>query len=146
MMQFEQDRRSRAEQFILAALLRDAGAIRHCQQLKPADFSHDTHGQIFRAMLTLIDRGEPVTDDRVYEVIYRTRMLHKVGLMAYLHALKTVRADPASTGYYVSIMTGNAPPPWSKQCRWDGAIHTINDPGHSHSIRDPGHTHGSMKV
>ncbi|MBB5469356.1 replicative DNA helicase [Paraburkholderia sp. CI2] len=100
-MKFENDLRTRAEMLVLSALLQDNGSIRHIASLTPLHFSHDTHGQIFRHIVTLIEARVPADLVTVYESMGRSRQrLRHVDLLAYLGELCRLPARPANIGYY----------------------------------------------
>lgn len=104
MLAFEKDLRSRAEQLVLASLLLDNGCARHMRGLRATDFSHDIHGQIFRAINVLIVREELADVHSVALAIQKTRTLRNVGLHAYLRMLTKVPAVPANAGYYACCL------------------------------------------
>jgi replicative DNA helicase len=146
-MNFENDLRTRAERLVLSALLKDNGSIRHIATLKPAHFSHDTHGQIFRAILTLIDQRVPADQISVFSWMEQHRKLRRVGLFGYLCDLAKLPAVPANIGYYACALTDEElvrmaikliPEPIAAE---PGHSHGVSDPGHSHCISDPGHSH-----
>jgi replicative DNA helicase len=99
-MHFENDIRSRAEQLVLAALLADNGCLRHLAGLLPVHFSHDTHGQLFRAITTLIAADKPASPESVASLLQRERKLRRLGVYPYLLALVKLPARPANVGYY----------------------------------------------
>jgi replicative DNA helicase len=106
-MHFENDIRSRAEQLVLAALLADNGCLRHLPGLLPVHFSHDTHGQLFRAITTLIAAAEVATPESVASLLRQQRKLRNLGAYPYLLALMKLPARPANVGYYaLTLRTG----------------------------------------
>jgi replicative DNA helicase len=108
MLNFEKDRRSRAEQLLLSALLRDNDCTRHIDSmcLTPREFSHDLHGQIFRHIAKLIALNQPADIVTVYESMQRHRSVPGVGVLAYLNALNQLPSVPANAGYYAMTMRG----------------------------------------
>ncbi|OYD64826.1 UNVERIFIED_ORG: DnaB helicase-like protein [Burkholderia sp. CF145] len=151
-MNFENDLRTRAEKLVLSALLQDNGSVRHIAQLKPAHFSHDTHGQIFRAILALIAQDEPADQCSVFSWMDRCRQLRRVGLFGYLCDLAKLPAIPANIGYYACALTAEELVSIAIRLiqvhthglNDPGHRHGISDPGHSHGISDPGHSHGCV--
>ena len=101
-IRFENDLHSRAERLVLASLLLDSGCARHIDMLKPTDFSHDLHGQIFRHIVKLMAMSQPVNVVTVYESMHRRRSAPGVGVLAYLNALTQLPAVPANAGYYAA--------------------------------------------
>ncbi|SAL05987.1 hypothetical protein AWB78_07811 [Caballeronia calidae] len=65
-MKFEDDIRTRAEQRVLACLLRKNIALCHCSWLMPHYFSHDQHGMIFAAIRSLIAQGRVADMETVF--------------------------------------------------------------------------------
>jgi len=115
MIAFEDDRRTRAEQNVLACLLKQPALIRHCTRLAPRDFSHDLHGETYRAIITLIAREQPVDVLCVFYRIVCARhpraaqaQPHPHGgrhpVLGYLMTLGDLRVVAANVGYYAAIM------------------------------------------
>lgn len=102
-MKFENDRRTRAEQNVLSALLRKSENIRHCMHLQASDFSHDQHGMIFASIRSLIASSEPVN---VETVRAHMESWHRVNVStyAYLLGLSQLRVATCNTGVYVAAM------------------------------------------
>jgi replicative DNA helicase len=94
----EQDLRSRGEQRVLSALMRDSGSIRHCMALEPSHFSHDVHGVIFAAIKQLIARDEPVSAHAIFETMCKRGGF--AWCFPYLLAIQSVPALPSHVGYY----------------------------------------------
>jgi replicative DNA helicase len=98
---YENDRRTRAEQHVISALLKNAEMIRHCPQLKARDFSHDLHGMIFRAIEKLIGRDERVNASSVFAELVKT---WRASGFSYLLSLEAMTVPPCHVGYYAAIM------------------------------------------
>jgi replicative DNA helicase len=110
MMSFEDDRRTRAEQRLLGALLIDAGAIRHCETVKPADFSHDLHGAIFATIRHLIADDRAVNAVSVLGLMKLQYRAPRFDVFPYLLTLLAQGAVPAHAGYYAAIMCEKGQP------------------------------------
>lgn len=104
MISFENDRRTRAEQRLLGALLLDGNALIHCEGLQPRDFSHDLHGAIFAAMRSLIERDCSVNAVSVLAAMRLHRCEPRFNAFPYLLTLLRLGGVPAHAGYYVAIM------------------------------------------
>jgi replicative DNA helicase len=77
-----------AEQSVLGAILIDAESIIEIAEfLKPEDFYRQAHGTVYRAMLALFERREPVDLVTVAESLDRDGDLEGVGGRAYLSTL-----------------------------------------------------------
>ena len=61
-----------AERVVLGAILRDSNTLDAVRHLKPEDFYWPRHVAMFRAMLTLDSRDEPITALSVYRELKRT--------------------------------------------------------------------------
>lgn len=103
MNRIEQDLRSRGEQKVLSALMRDAGAIRHLRDLTPAHFSHDIHGVIFACIKQLIAGEYAVNASAIY-VAMLTRNRAFAWSLPYLLAVQSIPALPSHAGYYACVM------------------------------------------
>ena len=112
MIAYENDRRTRAEQRVLASLLQNAAMIRHCPQLTPRDFAHDLHGLIFLTIKKLIDNGETVCAQSVFCELAKTHMrsFYSSGL-SYMLSLQDMPALPSHVGYYAAVMLDNVSNP-----------------------------------
>ncbi|MFM0224152.1 DnaB-like helicase N-terminal domain-containing protein [Paraburkholderia dipogonis] len=128
MFNFEDDRRTRSEQLVLSALLRDSRCACHIDTLCPSDFSHDLHGQIFRHVVKLMAMCQPVDAASVYESIMHTRGPRAVGTLAYLNALEQLGAIPAHAGYYACELRTAEPGRW---------FILSGDPEHGHDVPLP---------
>lgn len=112
MLSYENDRRTRAEQRVLASLLNNAAMIRHCPQLTPRDFAHDLHGLIFLTITKLIASDVKVSARSVFVELSKTHMksFHASGL-SYLVSLEEMPALPSHVGYYAAMMLDNVSNP-----------------------------------
>lgn len=90
MIEFENDPHTDAERRVLACVLHEPTQIRHVAHwLKPVHFAHDAHGQIWRHMLALHERGERITVDTVYDLMRERRRVHQ-GLLPLLVRLMQI--------------------------------------------------------
>lgn len=104
MMRFEQDRRTRAEQRLLAALLRDNDCIRHCEQVMPRDFSHDAHGMIYLAIRKLMLEGKTADCVSVSMLMQDYRKTRGAADFGYLCSLQRMNVLSYNSGYYAAVM------------------------------------------
>ncbi|TCK37994.1 DnaB helicase-like protein [Paraburkholderia sp. BL8N3] len=104
MMRFENDRKTRAEQKVLASLLQDNAQIRHCAHLVPRDFSHDAHGMIYLAIRKLISEGKAADCVSVHTVMHNYRRTRSAGEFAYLCTLNNLPVLPRHVGFYAAAM------------------------------------------
>lgn len=112
MIAFEGDRRTRAEQRVIASLLKNAAMIRHCKQLTPRDFGHDLHGLVFLTITKLIERHEHVCARSVFAELSKTHMKSFAASgLSYLISLEEMSALPSHVGYYAACMLDNVSNP-----------------------------------
>jgi replicative DNA helicase len=99
----ETDRRTRAEQRVLASIMARGDCIRHCADLQAGEFSHDLHGSIFDALMRLIEAHEPINARSVFAAMSYP---HDgwASCLAYLAALEGMEVLPSHVGYYACIM------------------------------------------
>ncbi|MEO7228981.1 MAG: DnaB-like helicase N-terminal domain-containing protein, partial [Candidatus Limnocylindrales bacterium] len=77
-----------AEQSVLGAVLIDREAIIEIAEfLRPEDFYRQAHGTVYRAMLDLFERREPVDIVTVAETLERKSELEGIGGRSYLSTL-----------------------------------------------------------
>jgi replicative DNA helicase len=98
-----------AEQSVLGAMLIDReGILAAAEHLRPADFYRDAHQKIFRAMLALTDRGEPVDLITLVEELRQRNQLEATGGLTYLTTLANMVPTAANVGYYARIVRDKA--------------------------------------
>jgi replicative DNA helicase len=98
-MNFEDDLRSRAEQRVLACLMRKNELICHCSWLMPHHFSHDQHGMIFIAIRSLMAQGRVADIETVFDFIGETHPRYHASA-AYMLALDDLDVTASHIGYY----------------------------------------------
>src|SRR5206468_4931156 len=76
--------------------------------LRPDDFYFPKHQSIFKAMLGLQDRTEPVDALTVCAELERQNLLDDVGGTAYVHSLPTSVPSAAHAGNYAQIVRDRA--------------------------------------
>ena len=97
------------EQAVLGAMLIDPRAIGRAIEVLGADcFYHLPHGVIFRAILALYERGEPVDQLTLGEELKRRGKLDEVGGVVYLAKLAAEVASGAKIEYHVRIGLGRS--------------------------------------
>jgi len=93
-----------AEQSILGALLIDKDAIVSVAEfLKPEHFYLDTHAQIFKAMLALYERRQPIDLVTLTDELKKQDLYEAIGGTAYLTQLANLVPTAANIGYYAQI-------------------------------------------
>ncbi len=100
-----------AEEALLGAILIDpAEALPKVveKNLLPEDFSRETHGEIFRAMLQLYEKNEPVDAVTVSEALSRRGSLEKAGGLSYLARLSDSVGIAANVDRYAGIVIDRA--------------------------------------
>ena len=105
MIAFENDRRTRAEQFVIASLMQDDLQVRHCSHLCPSDFSHDAHGTFFRGIALArkhYDSVNPLTVRvALFHAWHRDLTQSECSYLAWLEAMHVV---PCHVGVYAAAM------------------------------------------
>ncbi len=98
-----------AEQAVLGGILLDHRAIdRAIEILSAEDFYREAHKKIFRAMLTLNQRGEPVDVVTLSNELAVEGLLEEVGGAAYLAELADKVPTAANLAYYARIVREKA--------------------------------------
>ncbi len=98
-----------AEQSVLGSMLIDKDAqLEAAELLNPADFYKDIHGQIFQAIVSLSNRGEPVDLVTVCDELEKQQLLEKVGGAAYLASMADMTPTAAHIRYYAGIVREKA--------------------------------------
>jgi replicative DNA helicase len=94
-----------AEQFVLGAILLENDAIHKAVELiTPEDLYKDSHRRIFRAMLVLFDKNEPIDLITLTDVLKKTDEMEKVGGVSYLSALVNSVPTAANVQYHSKII------------------------------------------
>ncbi len=98
-----------AEQSVLGALLIDRDAVIEVAEfLRPEDFYRGHHGTIYRAVLDLYERREPVDIVTVSEVLARRDELEQVGGSSYLTSLINLTPTAVNAVHYARIVERKA--------------------------------------
>ena len=88
-----------AEKAVLSALLHDNAAIHAVlNEVKPEDFYHPAHQQLFTSMLALQDANEPVDLLTLANHLNERKLLDSVGGAVYLAELFDYEATAANVG------------------------------------------------
>jgi len=94
-----------AEQAVLGAILLEPSALTTASEiLIPEDFYRAAHQKIFRTMLQLSDRGEPVDLVTVTSELADANALEEVGGVSYLTELANAVPTAANVQYYAKIV------------------------------------------
>jgi len=98
-----------AESSVLGGILLENEAINHVLELLRAeDFYRETHRKIFRAMIELTDRSEPVDLITLGDCLKTRNELESVGGSAYLASLADFVPTAANIAYYARIVREKA--------------------------------------
>jgi replicative DNA helicase len=98
-----------AEQSVLGAILIDRETIIEIAEfLQPEDFYRQAHGTIFRSMLELFERREPVDLVTVAETLERSEDLEQVGGRSYLSQLSNQTPTAVHAVQYARIVERKA--------------------------------------
>ena len=98
-----------AEKSVLGAVLIDQDAFFAVSEiLKPDDFYPESHKEIFRSMMDLYQRSEPIDAVTVSESLKRRNNLEAVGGRAYIAFLSTVVPTTANAVQYARIVAEKA--------------------------------------
>lgn len=94
-----------AEQSVLGAILLDNEAINHALEvIGDEDFYRETHREIFRAMVELSDRNQPVDAITLTEALKTKGVLEQVGGVSYIAELADAVPTAANVSYYARIV------------------------------------------
>jgi replicative DNA helicase len=98
-----------AESSVLGGILLENDAInRVLESVSPDDFYRESHRKIFRAMIELTDRSEPVDIITLSEFIKSKGELEAVGGSAYPASLNSLVPTAANIAYYARIVREKA--------------------------------------
>jgi replicative DNA helicase len=94
-----------AEESVLGAMMLSSGAIGAVSEIvDAADFYRESHGKIYRAILSLYARGEPVDAITVTDELDRLSQLSDVGGQERVHELAALVPAAANAGHYARIV------------------------------------------
>jgi replicative DNA helicase len=94
-----------AESSVLGGILLENDAVNIVLELlRPEDFYRESHRKVFRAMIELTDRSEPVDLITLSEYLKSRGELDAVGGSAYLASLADFVPTAANIGYYARIV------------------------------------------
>lgn len=94
-----------AERSILGAILIDRDAITSITQvLKPENFYHEAHGDIFGAMFDLFEKREPIDLVTLTARLKKKGALERVGGASYLAELASIVPTAANISQYAQIV------------------------------------------
>lgn len=98
-----------AEQSVLGAMLIDSEAVsKVANMLRPEDFYVDKHQQLFSAIVSLFQRGEPVDLITVQDELRNRGQLDEVGGLTYLTSLINLVPTTANAEQYALIVEQKA--------------------------------------
>jgi replicative DNA helicase len=109
-----------AEKSVLGSILVNSQALLSAREhLEPADFFRDAHCRVFKAMLRLNDRNDPVDFITLNEELRRSGELDEVGGPAYLSAMTDGMPRLANLEHHCAIV--------KEKARLRGIIYTANE-------------------
>lgn len=98
-----------AERSLLGAVLIDNSVLDEIvERVYPVDFYREAHAEIFRAMLALTDRREPIDFVSLKDALARAGRLDAIGGPVYLSALVDGLPHETNVGYYAKIVREKA--------------------------------------
>ena len=98
-----------AESSVLGGILLENEAVNQVLELlRPEDFYRESHRKIFRSMIEITDRSEPVDLITLSEFLKSKNELEAVGGTAYLAALADFVPTAANTSYSARIVCEKA--------------------------------------
>jgi replicative DNA helicase len=98
-----------AEQSILGGILLDRDVINKVAEiLKPDDFYHEAHRQIYQGILDICDRNEPLDIITLTDYYIKKNLLEKIGGATYLSKLIDNVATSANIGHHAKIVKENS--------------------------------------
>jgi replicative DNA helicase len=98
-----------AEQSVLGAILLDNDAINQTLEILSADdFYREAHREIFRAMVTLVDRNQPVDAITLTESLRTSNVLEAIGGAGYIAELAALVPTAANVAHYARIVREKA--------------------------------------
>lgn len=98
-----------AEQSVLGAILLDNEAINHVLEiLGPEEFYRESHREIFRAMIELSDRGQPVDAITLTDALTSRGVIERIGGPAYIAELVNRVPTAANVAHYARIVREKA--------------------------------------
>jgi putative DNA primase/helicase len=95
---------SRTERSILGAILLDGRVYKQAAELRPDDFSLDSHRRIFMRMGDLVRDGRPIDLVTLVEELDRHKELESVGGLGYVSGLMDGIPDRPSIQQYVKMV------------------------------------------
>jgi len=94
-----------AEKAVLSAIMIDPDVFHQVfDQLTPDDFYHPAHQILYRAMISLRDRSQPVDIVVLADHLRAEASLEAVGGVAVLAQISDFEATPANAGHYAAIV------------------------------------------
>ncbi|WP_022853035.1 replicative DNA helicase [Thermodesulfatator atlanticus] len=98
-----------AEKCVLGSIFLDNNALlKVVEILSPQDFYRGAHAAIYRTMLELFNRNEPIDLVTVHAALKERELLEQVGGAAYLAELAELVPTAANVAYYANIVREKA--------------------------------------
>ena len=94
-----------AEESVLGGILIDNFTINSAMEiLKPEDFYKRAHSEIFKAMVALTERGEPIDAVTLSEELKKTNILDECGGLEMISRLASSVPSAANVIYYANMV------------------------------------------
>jgi replicative DNA helicase len=96
-----------AEESVLGAMMLNAlaiGAVTESTNLSAADFYRESHGHIYRAILSLYAKGEPVDAITVVDELGKNGTLEKAGGSERIHELAALVPAASNAPHYARLV------------------------------------------
>src|SRR5262249_55290181 len=94
-----------AERCVLGSMLRDNGIIGDVLQIiREENFYADAHQKIYKAIVTLYDRGHPIDAVILADLLKEQKQIEDIGKHAYLGELWDAAPTAANAEYYARIV------------------------------------------
>ncbi len=98
-----------AERSVLGSMLRDNGVIGDVLQIvRDVNFYRDAHQKVFRAIIQLYDKGQPVDLVTLGETLYQQKAVEDIGGYGYLAELWDAAPTAANAEHYARIVRDKA--------------------------------------
>jgi replicative DNA helicase len=97
-----------AEESVLGAMMLSPvaiGAVTETSNLSAADFYRESHGHVYRAILALYAKGDPVDAITVVDELDRTSTLEAAGGAERVHELAALVPAASNAGHYARIVS-----------------------------------------
>ena len=111
------------ERTVLGAILLDSRMYKQAAELRPEDFSLESHRRIYWRMVDLAESSRPIDLITLVEELRHNKELQLVGDVGYISSLVDGVPDRPSIGHYVKMVRllaagGAQRNSWRKRIAW----------------------------